>query len=146
MRLPKYLLNLVLVCGVALALSACASGPSFMEMQSKIPPLAPGQGRIFIYRTALLGAAIQPSVTVNGEAVGHAVPGGFFYVDRAPGDYKISASTEVERDLSLQLAAGQTRYVRLAMSMGFVAGHVSPELVEDAEGQKDVSGLNYAGK
>lgn len=146
MKLLKRLTSFVPAAALALALSACATGATFSDMQSKIPPLGADNGRIYIYRTALIGAAIQPSVKVNGETVGDAVPDGFLYVDRPAGDYKISTSTEVERDLSLSLAPGQTRYVRLAMSMGFFAGHVSPELVDDAEGQRDISALHYAGK
>jgi hypothetical protein len=129
-----------------LTLAACASGPSFSEMSSKIPNLAADGGRIYIYRTTVLGAAVQPSVKVNGDVVGSAVPQGFFYVDRPPGSYKITTSTEVDRDLSLTLEAAQTRYVRLGISIGFFVGHVYPELVDNAEGQSDVSTLHYTGQ
>lgn len=64
-------------------------------------------GRIFIYRTALLGAAVQPEVKVNAQVVGRAVPNGFFYVDRAAGPYSINTTTEVDRSLSLTLDKGQ---------------------------------------
>jgi uncharacterized protein (DUF2141 family) len=138
--------SVVLAVTSALALGACASGPTYSEMQTSIPSLAADKGRILIYRTTVAGFAIQPDVRVNGEVVGSAAPQGFFYVDRPAGSYTIAATTEVERSLSLTLAAGQTRYVRLAISIGLLAGHVSPELVDDAEGAKDISTLHYAGK
>src|SRR5262249_52884699 len=78
-------LSVVVVLALGLALGACASGPKFTEIESTFPPLDPSQGRIFIYRTAILGAAVQPSVKLNGEVVGAAVPDGFFFVDRPPG-------------------------------------------------------------
>lgn len=135
-----------LIASVAL-LAGCATGPKFAEVRSTLPSLAPEKGRVYIYRTAVIGAAIQPDVRVNGEVVGSAKPKGFFIVDRPAGDYQVSSSTEVTRNLSLTLAAGQTRYVRLNISMGFLVGHVYPELVEPAEGEKDLAKCSYiAGK
>jgi len=53
-----------------------------------IPPVGQDLGRVFFYRTSILGAAIQPDVKLNGEKVGSAKPKGFFYVDRPAGAYK----------------------------------------------------------
>jgi len=146
MNIPKRIANLAAFCVLCLMLAACAGGPRFSEMSGNIPNLGADNGRIYIYRTTVLGAAIQPDVRVNGVVVGSAAPQGFFYVDRPPGNYKISTSTEVDRDLSLTLESGQTRYVRLGISMGFFVGHVYPELVDDAEGKQDISTLHYTGK
>jgi hypothetical protein len=96
-------------------------------------------GRVFFYRTSILGAAIQPDVKLNGEKVGSAKPKGFFYVDRPAGAYKVETSTEVTRTLSFTLEKNQTRYVRLNISMGFFAGHVYPELVDTATAEKEIA-------
>lgn len=48
-------------------------------------------GRIYVYRTAAFGAAVQPKVRLNEEVIGKAVPKGFFYVDRPIGEYTLSA-------------------------------------------------------
>ncbi len=128
-----------------LLLAACASGPQFSQMEGSLPALSADNGRIFVYRSTVLGAAIQPSVKINGDVVGSAVPRGFFYVDRSPGDYEITTVTEVTRTLSLHLDAGQTRYVRLGISMGFFVGHVYPELVDDAVGASEIKELHYIG-
>ncbi len=130
---------------LALLLAACANGPQFSQMQSSLPALSADNGRIFVYRSTVLGAAIQPSVKINGDAVGSAVPRGFFYIDRPPGDYEIPTTTEVTRTLSLHLDAGQTRYVRLGISMGFFVGHVYPELVDDTTGASEIQELHYIG-
>ncbi len=71
--------------------------------------------------------------------------GGFFYVDRKPGNYEITTTTEVERKLSLTLDSGQVRYARLNLSMGFVVGHVYAELVDNNEAAKDMADLRYTG-
>lgn len=128
---------LATVC-VAL-LTGCATGKKFSEAKSTLPPLAPDQGRIYFYRVTALGAAVQPPVKLNGEKIGNAKPGGFFFTDRAPGNYQVETSTEVKRQLSLTLEKQQTRYVRLNLAMGFFVGHVFPELVDDATGEKEIA-------
>ncbi|HEY6432597.1 MAG TPA: DUF2846 domain-containing protein [Acetobacteraceae bacterium] len=123
----------------AMLLAGCAtSGVTYTELQPKLAAPAAGQGRIFIYRTIVLGAAVQPSVKLNGVVVGSAVPRGFIYLDRPAGDYTISTETEVTRTLSLTLA-GQVRYVKLNIGIGFFVGHVYPELVGDTEGKSDIA-------
>ncbi len=42
------------------------------------------------------------------------------------------------------LAAGQERYIKTSISMGFMAGHVTPELVDSSVGTADIQGLHYA--
>ena len=141
----KHLSYLLLIIGGAGLLTGCATGPTFNQVEASIPALAPNNGRIYFYRTAVVGAAVQPAVKLNGEVVGTAKPGGFFYVDRLPGDYKVETSTEVKRELSLTLDKGQSRYVRLDISMGFFVGHVYPILVEDAIGKSEIANCSYTG-
>jgi len=128
-------------------LGGCAtSGAKFTEFQPTAPRLDPADARIYVYRTMGPGAAVQPKVNINGQTVGTAVPNGFFFVDRKPGPYEISTTTEVERKLSLTLDKGETRYVRLSISMGFFVGHVYPELVDKAEAEKEIEECRYTGQ
>jgi hypothetical protein len=130
----------------SIVLSACAtSGPKFSEMNAAMPAATPDTGRIYFYRTAMLGAAVQPAVRLNGEAVGRAVPNGFFYVDRPAGSYQVATETEVEKKLTFTLETGQVRYVRLNISMGFFVGHVYGELVDEAKGKSEMAGTRYTG-
>lgn len=126
-------------------LFGCASGQKFTELQPKMVAETPGMGRIFFYRTMVLGAAVQPVVLLNDLRVGQAVPQGFFYVDRPPGNYLVSTSTEVERKLSFTLAEGQTRYVRISLSIGFVVGHVYGELVDNEVALEEIKDCKYIG-
>jgi hypothetical protein len=129
----------------ALAGGCATSGPKFAELPSARTAPQAGEGRIYIYRTALYGAAVQPEVKMNGDVVGRAVPNGFFFVDRKPGNYEITTTTEVERKLSLTLEAGQVRYVKLNLSIGFVVGHVYAELMENDVGAKEIADLRFTG-
>lgn len=129
-----------------LGLAGCAtSGKTYTEARDTLPPLPPDHGRLLIYRSIVLGAAVQPAVLVNGVPIGNAVPRGFHVVDRPAGDYEIKTTTEVTRTLTLTLTPGQTRFVRLNISIGFFVGHVYPELVEDAEGVKEIADLRMIG-
>jgi hypothetical protein len=141
----KRILSLLFVAGCAALMAGCASGPKYSQYKASIPPLAQDKGRIYFYRNSALGAAIQPAVRLNDQAVGTASPGGFFYVDRTPGDYKVVTTTEVERTLSLNLETNQTRYVRLDVSMGFFVGHIYPVLVENTVGENQITDCHYSG-
>ncbi|MCH9694338.1 MAG: DUF2846 domain-containing protein [Gammaproteobacteria bacterium] len=140
--------NRVGVVGAVVALflvGGCASGPTFEEYASSMEAVSADNGRIYIYRVSSLGAAIQPKVRINEEVVGKAVPKGFFYVDKPPGQYVISTTTEAERNLSLSLAAGEEKYVRLEVKMGLFAGHVKPVLVDSADGKEELQKTKFAG-
>jgi hypothetical protein len=120
------------VLAALLMLAGCASGPGYKDVSGSFAALPSGSGRIFFYRVSTFGAAVQPAVKLNGDKVGEAVPRGFFYVDRPPGDYEVTTTTELKKALTFHLDAGQTRYVRLSISLGFFAGHVYPELIDES--------------
>jgi hypothetical protein len=132
---------------LAILISACATGPKMGEMKSSIPAVKPDQGRIYFYRSSsMFGAAIQPSIKLNGEEVGDSKPGGFFIVDQAPGAKEVSTTTEVEKKLTFKLDAGETRYVKTVIGLGLMVGRVYPELVDNATGQKEIEECSYIGK
>jgi hypothetical protein len=140
MKMFKPMLGMLLLA----TLAACASGPGYKEASSAFTPVQVGQGRVFVYRTAMMGAAVQPDVHLNGDVIGSAVPGGFFYVDRSPGDYQMTTTTELKKSLSFHLDAGQTRYVRLNIAMGLLVGHVYPELIDEAQGAREIQTTKFA--
>jgi len=137
-------LSFALLIIVAL-LGGCASGPDFSEYSPKIPPVDPQMARIFLYRPGSFGAAIQPAIRVNGTEVGIAKAEGAFYYDVPPGEYTIETRTEVVRKLTLKLEKGDVRYVRFGVSMGFVAGHIYPELVDASVGTAEIQDCHYSG-
>jgi len=133
------------LCGVAalLLLSGCATGPKYTEVISTIPALAPSQGRIYFYRPSALGTAVQPDINLNGQKVGTAKPHGFYFVDRAPGNYEVSAATETEKKLTFTLEPRQERFVRLKIQMGLLVGRIVPELVDKADAEGELKDLSF---
>lgn len=143
MRSGKYIAGFC----VLLIIAGCATtGPTFKEMEPSGEVPSDGLGRVYFYRTAILGAAIQPEVRMNGERVGKAVANGFFYADRSPGNYDVSTTTEVEKHLTFVLEAGQTRYVRLDISIGILAGRIVPKLIEESVAREEIAGTHYTGE
>lgn len=130
---------------LAAVVSGCASGPKYSEIKNSIPALDPEQGRIFFYRPSAIGAAIQPNILVNGSVVGEMVPLGFFYVDRSPGNYVLSASTEAEATLQLMLQANQTQYVKGSISIGILVGRPNLTLVDQMNALIEMQDLGYSG-
>lgn len=146
----KQLAQPVLACFVLLFLAACASsGPTFTQMQPKLPPIAADNGRIFFYRQSPFlgaGSAVQPLIRIDGVEVGRSIPNGFFYVDHAPGSLKIATSTEVTEETTLALEAGQTKYVKTEISMGLLVGRITPSIIDPSQALKDIADLHYTGK
>jgi len=141
----KSIIKFFVIISLFVMVTGCASGPKFAEVKDSFAPLNQQNGRIYFYRTTTLGAAIQPKIKLNGEVVGKSKAKGFMFLDRKPGTYKVMTSTEVDRELSFILEAGQTRYVKFNVSMGFFVGHVYPKLVDPKVGEKEILECSYTG-
>ena len=139
----KALLPLV---AILVALSACATGPKFTQIQSTLPELKADMGRIYFYRVGIFGAAIQPPILLNSQEVGQSIPNGFFYIDRTAGNYEVSCSTEVTRKLTFVLDAGQTRFIKTRIGFGIMVGRVYPELIGPTVAMEEIKDLRYQEK
>jgi hypothetical protein len=139
--------KLLFACLAVIVLYGCtASGPKYSVYAKSIAPLAADKGRIYFFRDAsFFGGGVRPDILVNGDTVGESLPGGFFYIDKDAGSYKVSTSTEVERTVEFVLEAGETKYIRTYVTMGVMVGHVIPELVSTDDATKAMTDLSYAG-
>lgn len=141
--LRRWIGGLVLAVLAAGLFGCSASGPRFSEMADSMPSLGENEGRIYFYRNSILGAAIQPDVTVNGQVVGASRPSSFFYIDRPAGAYRASARTEAEGTIDIVLRPKQTAYVSMSISMGLLVGRPNFERVSEAEGRNELQSLAY---
>ena len=131
---------------VGFSLASCASPRGIDEPPLQIPALKPGYGRVYFTRPGEFGgAAVQPEIRMNNEVVGRSVPGGFSFVDRPPGKYAVTTATEVENAVTFQLSAGETKYIKTAVTPGILVGHVTPTLEFPEQGQSDIGSLRYVG-
>jgi hypothetical protein len=94
-----------------------------------IPPIRPGQARVWISRGSQPTAPFEhrevEAVTLNGGNVGYEQLGGGFYRNVAPGHYVIAAASSVALDpdqsVTVDLAAGQEAYLKIE-ELGWAGG------------------------
>jgi hypothetical protein len=140
----KTLAFAVAICSAVLSGAAYASGPKYSVHHLAEPVVSPDMGRIYFYRVSgLLGFGLQPSIEIDGVKVGKSVTSRYIYVDRPPGTYTISTTTEKEETVSVPLVAGQTVYVRFDVSMGLFLGHVSPVIVDSATAADEIKDCHF---
>lgn len=112
------------------------------ESAQALPSMESGKGRIFFYRTIVIGAAYQPDVLLNGQKVGSAVPRGVFFRDVPPGKYAVT-TTMTSQVVNFEVGAGEKKYIRLNYGFGF---RIYPELVDAATGDSEASELSLVGQ
>ena len=159
-----------LLLSVTLSLSLLAGcAPRAACPADKVPglqPLGEDQGRIIFYTMPRKRhPAWKPVITLDGEKVGQATPGGYFDVIRSPGDYAVghlvtttAKGTRGELDERsrklIPLKARETLYVQMVLTPGAGmepgAGRYEPRylravLVEPVQALKDIERCRYTG-
>lgn len=119
----------------AQALAAAAPPPApEPAVETSGPP-----GRIYFFRTAPFGTAIQPTVQLNGEAVGKAVPQQYFVVERPPGRYTATTNLKNTRALDFVLPPGGSAYVEVNVTPGMLSGQAVLLLADEQEAKSEIS-------
>ncbi|MFP6853009.1 MAG: DUF2846 domain-containing protein, partial [Pseudomonadales bacterium] len=86
----KLSLSLVLF----LVMTGCATGQLYNK--ELLPTLsADDEGRVFVYRTAIMGTGIRPDISVDGKIIGKAVAGGYFFADLPAGKHTLQVEQAV---------------------------------------------------
>jgi hypothetical protein len=110
----KTVAGLVMLLFVALV-GCAAEGPNFAA--ATLPPLPPGQARIFFYRWNEPYEALSMSkVYLNGDEIAVSQIGAVLYRDVAPGPYYVSVQSQgtyPDQFKTVVIGAGQTFYIRI---------------------------------
>jgi len=135
--------GLIAILAVTTAMLAACARPSYDETEEMYAALPAGQGRIYIYQPSSAGDPTtgSPYVLVNGWKTGRTAPGNFFFVNRPAGLYSITIDYNSGPPLMLQLAAGETRYVRV--NKGGLKLTYSEESKDKAE--TELASMSYHG-
>jgi Protein of unknown function (DUF2846) len=137
----------IAICAVLPFSAAYASSPKYSVHHTAEPAIDSTVGRIYFYRESSLGGMmLEPAIKVDGNKVGESSSGDYFYVDMAPGTYTVSVSTEKDETTPVTVTAGQAVYVKTEVSMGFLVGHVSPEVVANDKAESEIQDCHFVGK
>lgn len=132
------------ITALLLAASGCVTGLWTKEGAQAFPPLDPGKGRVFIYRSSsYIGSPYVPEVLLNGERVGKLDQTGVIFRDVPPGSYAVT-STGISKVVNFAVGAGDRKYVRFAS--GYFESHMYPELVDPGKGEAEAAGLRIVGQ
>jgi hypothetical protein len=139
------------LCAAAagLLLSGCAtSGPTGQELLAG--NLAPRKSRLVIYRTSAFGLAVQPSYSIDGNAVGSSTPSGFVVCYLNPGAHQVAVGNfglnvslgDSTDKVSVLLRPGQTTYLKAEPNMGLTMGVITLTEVTENQGKADTASLH----
>lgn len=102
-----------------------------------------GFGRVFVYRFGNPGSVFRPTIRVDGQPFGRALPNSYFYVDLPVGSYKISGATRTERVTELEVSDGQDSYVQIEINVDARSQAVYPIVMDAKLGNQHVKRLGY---
>jgi len=139
MRLKRRLLALLAI----ITISGCATGPEYKDIGSEIAPIEPGKGRVYLYRPQMSFLYVG-GVTLNGEPVRVPAAGGFVFVDKTPGKYKVEIDAVTNESTTFQLEAGKEVYVRITIDVGgYFLYTITPQITDRETAIQEMQELNY---
>lgn len=100
-------------------------------------------GTLILYRDIQIqGNKLYYPVELNGQKIANAKGGTYFVKDLQPGAYRISAKTEVEAYVDINILAHDTVYIRCGVNMGMWIGRPDIVLVDKNFGHQTISSAN----
>ena len=133
----KLVRTLILAASVML-MTGCAAtlGPQF-ESVTAIPS---GKALIYIYRTPkFVGSAVAFEIHHGDKVITRLASGGYYPYITDPGTVELWAKTEARSSVTLHVRAGETRYVKGEVGVGFFVGRPKLEIVGNITGSKEIA-------
>lgn len=143
--------NLLLVTSMiaVLSMAGCASVPMASQADdaaSKSFAAPPAdQAGVYIYRDSFMGKAVKRSVSLDGVVLGNTANKVYFYKSVSPGAHVVATESEFgNNSVKFQAAGGHNYFVRQLIEMGVFSAGANVEMVDEAEGEKEVLQCNRA--
>jgi hypothetical protein len=138
------------VVAAAALLSACATIPMGDATRSaELKKFAPNPtaGQIYVCRDdRFFGAAITPTIELNGKPVARLGRSNFFFAELPPGDHTVVVKTlEHDSKFPFKITASQQIYFTTWISFGVIAGRGIIDTLSPDEGKKCVTASSLVG-
>ncbi|MBM3621099.1 MAG: DUF2846 domain-containing protein [Alphaproteobacteria bacterium] len=128
---------------IALALSACATLPRMDEAENaagkRFEPVLE-RGVLYVYRESPFGFAVVLPTSIDGRMIGSLGSDTWYRLEVTPGSHEIACHAENTGKMSVDVAAGEVRFVEVAIQMGFIQPRCRVFVPGDAVGRKSVLG------
>ena len=104
-------------------------------------------GQVYVCRGgSFMGAAITPTIELNGKALANLGRNSFYYAELPPGDHKIIAKTpEHDSVFPFKIAAGEQVFFQTWITIGVLVGRGVIDTMTAEEGKKCVSEASLVG-
>jgi hypothetical protein len=110
------------------------------------PAVEDGKGLVVLYRMSKAkGAAVRFNMTSNSGFSGSLTNGSWMFEQLEPGEYTYSVSSpslDGQDSITVNVAAGQTCYLKGEIKWGWPAGRTKFSLQSEASGQTELEKLN----
>lgn len=129
-------MSMIILLGVVLLLSSCASlGPAYQKAD-KIPE---GAGLVYLYRpSSFVGGGVSYDIKVGETVITTLYNGGYYSYFAKPGEVEFWAKTESKSSVTLDVKAGQTYYLKGTVGVGFFVGRPHLMVVSTDVGEKEI--------
>ena len=128
----------VLACTLALlVLSAAQAADYYTKIKDDHRRVEPAEGMalVYVFRPAVVGAAIKTWAFADDQVIGVSKPKGYYFAQVEPGKRIIWAKAENTSAVEIELQAGETYYFQTKIKIGINKARVSIEQItpEQAE-------------
>jgi hypothetical protein len=128
---------------IALALGACATLPTMDEAENaagkRFEPVLE-RGVLYVYRESPFGLAVVLPTSIDGRMIGSLGSDTWYRLEVTPGSHEIACHAENTGRTSVDVAAGQVRFVEVAIQFGFMQPRCRVFVPTDEVGRKSVMG------
>jgi hypothetical protein len=128
---------------IALMLSGCATVPVMEEAQNtsgkRFEPI-PERGVLYVYRESPFGLAVTLPTSLDGRLIGPLGSDTWYRMEVTPGRHDIACHAGNTGTAAVDVAAGEVRFVEVAIQMGFMQPRCRVFVPTDEVGRKSVLG------
>lgn len=128
----------LLALAVAAVVAACTwtpQAPADRDAQAKQFEALPHAATIYVYRSPHDRYSIDTILYLDGQVIGHTLPGRYYRLDTTPGRHVLHGSGVDAGEIALETRAGQIYFVALDVAGGYSQFQAVPE----AQGRERVA-------
>ncbi len=142
-NLNKNIIAKIGMFALMLVLVGCASGEPYGTAKSKIPPLKPDMGRIFVYRSINPLAIFKPRVfRLDGKPIGDTYSATIMYHDTSPGKHVVNYNSD-RSSLDINVPAGGSIYLKYSIVSDSVAiGNTAVTIIDTKTAESELPGIH----